>query len=74
MLVGEVTNIFKVTKIIAANCAHHQQTVTEQSLPDGQVYIFNLCAELCTIWEEDTCTQTILIYCGLFILLYTFYA
>jgi len=45
---GEVTNIFKVTRIIAANCAHFQQTVKEQCLPDGQVYTFTLCAELCT--------------------------
>ena len=63
-----------MTKIIANNCAYRQQTVAEQSLPDGQVYTFTLCAELCTIWEEDTWTQTILIYCDLFILLYTFYA
>jgi len=35
-LMGEVTFIFKVTKIIAANCGHRQQTVTEQSFPDGQ--------------------------------------
>jgi hypothetical protein len=39
---GEVTNIFEVTKIIAANCARRQQTVTEQCLPDGQVHTFNL--------------------------------
>jgi hypothetical protein len=74
----EVANIFNlylfVTKIIAANCAHRQHTVTEQCLPDGQEYTFTLCAELCTIWKEDTWTQIILINCDLLILFYTFYA
>lgn len=48
-LVGKVTNILKVTKIIAANGAHRQQTVTELCLTDGQLYTYTLCAELCTI-------------------------
>lgn len=66
-LMGEVTNISKVTKIVAPNCAHRQQTITEQCLPDRQVNTFTLCAEICTIWKEDTWTQIILINCDLFI-------
>ena len=67
-LMGEVTNIFKVTKIIATNCAHRQERVTKQCLPDGQVYTFALCAEVCGIWKEDTWTQIILINCDILVI------
>jgi hypothetical protein len=36
-LMGEVTNVINVIKIIAVNCAHLQQTGTEKCLSDGQV-------------------------------------
>ena len=58
----EVTNIFRVTKIIAATGELLEQTVAVQCLLDGQVYTAELCAELYAIWKEYTWTKIILIH------------